>query len=57
MVWTPIGLLAGGVMAAGFVLGLARRERAPSLKVWSILRPRRYDAAVSRNLIAAVRED
>jgi len=57
MVWTPIGLLAGGVMAAGFVLGLARRERAPSLKVWSILRPRRYDAAVSSNLIAAVRED
>jgi predicted dehydrogenase/nucleoside-diphosphate-sugar epimerase len=57
MVWTPIGLLAGGVMAAGFVLGLARRERAPSLKVWSILRPRRYDAALSSNLIAAVRED
>ncbi|HEV2669531.1 MAG TPA: Gfo/Idh/MocA family oxidoreductase [Gemmatimonadales bacterium] len=57
MVWTPIGLLAGGVMAAGFVLGLARHERARRLKVWSILRPRRYDVAVSSSLLAAVREE
>ena len=55
MVWTPIGLLAGGVMAASFVLGLGRRERARGLKVWSILRPRRYDPAVSSDLLAAVR--
>ncbi|HWC74523.1 MAG TPA: NAD(P)-dependent oxidoreductase, partial [Gemmatimonadales bacterium] len=56
MVWTPIGLLAGGVTAATLVLGLARRERARRLKVWSILRPRRYETTVARSLLAAMRE-
>ena len=58
MLWTPISLLAGGVMAARFVLALARRERggAPPLAVWSILRPRRYDSAVSGTILTAACE-
>ena len=56
MVWTPISLLAGGVMAARFVMGLLRRERAQPMAVWSILRPRRYDDAASSAAFAAARE-
>jgi nucleoside-diphosphate-sugar epimerase len=56
MVWTPISLLAGAVMAARFAVALARRERAHPLAVWSILRPRRYDPAVSTTVLAAAGE-
>jgi len=57
MLWTPISLLAGGVLAARFVLALARRDRGVQpLAVWSILRPRRYDAAVSRTVLTAACE-
>jgi predicted dehydrogenase/nucleoside-diphosphate-sugar epimerase len=57
VVWVPISLLAGAVMAARFGAALARRERARPLAVWSILRPRRYDPAVATALLAAATAD
>jgi predicted dehydrogenase/nucleoside-diphosphate-sugar epimerase len=58
MLWTPISLLAGSVMAARVLLALARRERGgvQALAVWSILRPRRYDSAVSSTVLTAACE-
>jgi len=56
VVWVPISLLACAVIAARFVAALARRERARPLAVWSILRPRRYDASVAGTVLAAMRE-
>jgi predicted dehydrogenase/nucleoside-diphosphate-sugar epimerase len=56
VVWVPIRLLAGAVMAARFVAALARGERARPLAVWSILRPRRYDTSVAGTVLAAMRE-
>jgi nucleoside-diphosphate-sugar epimerase len=53
MLWTPISLLAGALMTARFVFALARRERAEPMAVWSILRPRRYDSAVSNTVFGA----
>jgi len=57
VLWVPIGLLAGAVMAARGVAALARRERARPLAVWSILRPRRYDPAVAATVLAAAAGD
>ena len=57
MVWVPISLLAGGVMAASFVIALVKRERGGGrLAVWSILRSRHYNTALASTLLAAVRE-
>jgi predicted dehydrogenase/nucleoside-diphosphate-sugar epimerase len=53
MLWVPISLLAAAVSTMRFVVGLGRRERARPLAVWSILRPRRYDAAVATAVLAA----
>jgi len=57
MFWVPISLLAGAVMALQFVMGLVRRERPRPLAVWSILRSRRYDPAVTTAVLAAARQD
>jgi predicted dehydrogenase/nucleoside-diphosphate-sugar epimerase len=56
MMWTPISLLAGAMMAARFVMALVRRERGRPLAAWSILRPRRYDSTVSATVLTAARE-
>ena len=56
MVWTPISLLSGAAMAARFLAARARGERSQPLAVWSILRPRRYDAGAASRIIAAARE-
>ncbi len=50
VVWAPISVLAGAATAARFVMGLA------PLAVWSILRPRRYDAAMASRVLAAMHE-
>ena len=50
VVWAPISVLAGAATAARFVMGLA------PLAVWSILRPRRYDAAMASSVLAAMHE-
>ncbi|HEV8400332.1 MAG TPA: Gfo/Idh/MocA family oxidoreductase [Gemmatimonadales bacterium] len=56
MVWVPISVLAGAVMTLRFVMGLMRRGARP-MAVWSILRSRRYDPAVSSTVLAAARLD
>jgi nucleoside-diphosphate-sugar epimerase/predicted dehydrogenase len=56
VVWVPITLLAGAVMAARFMAGIGRRDKTPKLAVWSILRSRRYDSAVSSTVLAAASE-
>jgi len=53
MLWVPISALATAFGAIRFLLGLGRRERTPALAVWSILRPRRFDAGVATALFAA----
>jgi len=57
MVWVPISLLAGAVTALTFVMSLGRRGGKPRMAFWSILRPRRYDTAVTTALLSAVRQD
>jgi len=53
MLWVPISLLAAAFGAVRFVMGLGRRERTRPLAVWSVLRPRRFDATVTTALLAA----
>jgi hypothetical protein len=57
MMWVPISLLAGALVAARLVGTLARRPRGRPLAAWSILRPRRYDTAVAARVLAAASED
>ncbi len=57
VMWVPITLLAGALMAARLITSLARRERGRPLDVWSILRPRHYDPAVATAVLAAAHED
>jgi nucleoside-diphosphate-sugar epimerase len=55
-IWVPISVLAAGVSAAQTALALLQRRRPGRLAAWSVLRPRRYDDAVtSRVLMAAGR--
>ena len=53
ILWVPISLLAAAFGAVRFVVGLGRRERTRPLAVWSVLRPRRFDATVTTALLAA----
>ena len=53
VLWVPITVLASAVSVLRVVAALARGERARPLAVWSILRPRRYDAAVASAVLAA----
>jgi len=57
MVWVPISFLAGAVTALSFVMSLVRRGGGPRTAFWSILRPRRYDTAVTTAVLTAVRQD
>jgi len=57
MVWVPISFLAGAVTALSFVMSLVRRGGGPRTAFWSILRPSRYDAAVTTAVLTAVRQD
>ena len=57
MLWVPISLLAGALVMARAIVGLARRERGRPLAAWAILRPRRYDAALAAKVLAAAAED
>lgn len=56
LLWTPISLLAGAAITARAAIGLARRERAQPMAIWSILRPRRYDTTVSAAILATAGE-
>jgi len=57
VLWVPISLLAGALVMARAIVGLARRERGRPLAAWAILRPRRYDAALAAKVLAAAAED
>ena len=55
--WVPIRLLAGAVQMVSRVLALARRNAGPTVAVWSVLQPRRYDATVGGRVLAAAHAD
>ena len=55
-VWVPIRLLAGGVSSLSRALALARRSSSPRMSVWGVLRPRRFDAALSARVLAAAQQ-
>jgi predicted dehydrogenase/nucleoside-diphosphate-sugar epimerase len=55
ILWVPISFVALGLMTARTVLSLARGRRPERLAAWSILRPRRYDARLAAELLAATR--
>jgi hypothetical protein len=55
ILWLPISVLSSGVMAARTVLSLGRGRLPEKLAVWSILRPRRYDARVAAAVLEAAR--
>jgi nucleoside-diphosphate-sugar epimerase len=57
MLWVPISALALGLTAAHAGLALLRGRRPTRFAVWSILRPRRYDARLTSELLAAARRD
>jgi len=57
VVWVPIGLLAATAKTLMRVIALLRRDRGRPPDVWSVLRPRRYDPAVSARVFAALAED
>jgi predicted dehydrogenase/nucleoside-diphosphate-sugar epimerase len=57
ILWLPISVLSSGVMAARTVLSLGRGRLPEKLAVWSILRPRRYDARVAAAVLEAARPD
>jgi predicted dehydrogenase/nucleoside-diphosphate-sugar epimerase len=55
MLWVPISLLAFGVSTLRLLAALAHGRLPDRLAVWSILRPRRHDVSVSRELLEAAR--
>jgi predicted dehydrogenase/nucleoside-diphosphate-sugar epimerase len=57
VIWAPITLVAGAVVAIRRVVALTRREPGRPLSAWSVLRPRRYDPAVSAVVLAAACAD
>ena len=57
MVWMPIGLFAGLFSAARIAFAAATRRRPAPLRVWSVFRPRRYDATLSSHMLAQSAHD
>ncbi|MBI4420479.1 MAG: Gfo/Idh/MocA family oxidoreductase [Gemmatimonadetes bacterium] len=57
MVWVPISVVAAGFALARALLSLLMRQSIPRLKVWSVLRPQRYDASASRAVLEAAMRD
>jgi predicted dehydrogenase/nucleoside-diphosphate-sugar epimerase len=56
IVYVPISAVAIGLMAARKLFAMLRGERAEPLAAWSILRPRRYDARLTTELLGAARD-
>jgi nucleoside-diphosphate-sugar epimerase len=57
VIWVPISFLAAGVTMARTALSLAKGKWPESMKAWSILRPRRYDARLAAALMEASQRD
>ena len=55
MLWVPISFLAAALFAVQMLKKTSRGPRARAISGWSVLRPRRYDSAVSATLLGAVR--
>ena len=55
MLWVPISFLAGALFAVQLLKKVSSRSRSRSISGWSVLRPRRYDPAVSATLLTEVR--
>jgi predicted dehydrogenase/nucleoside-diphosphate-sugar epimerase len=55
--WVPISVLAIGVSAARTLLALLHGRLPTRLDVWSVLRPRRYDARLASALLNASRHE
>jgi predicted dehydrogenase/nucleoside-diphosphate-sugar epimerase len=55
LIWVPVPLLASGLTLARVALGLARLQRPQRLRVWAVLRHRRYDPALSARALHEVR--
>jgi len=55
VVWVPISAIAFGITAARTAMSLAHRRLPTRLAAWSVLRPRRYDARVAAEVLAACR--
>lgn len=55
-VWVPISMLAAAMSVARRAISLMRGQRADRLAVWQVLRPRRFDVAVSARLIDQTRK-
>lgn len=57
IVWVPIPLLSAAASAVIGGLALLRRDRAPRAAIWPVLRPRRYDPAVSAQVFTRLERD
>ena len=55
MAWVPISLISTGLVAAQSAMSLLQGRMPARLAAWSILRPRRYDARVTAQLLEATR--
>jgi predicted dehydrogenase/nucleoside-diphosphate-sugar epimerase len=51
MVWVPISMMAGVVVTAKTLLALLRGERPTRLAAWAVLKPRRFDPALSQQVL------
>jgi len=51
MIWVPISAIAAGLSTARTLLALARGRWPERMAAWSILRPRRFDARLSAELL------
>jgi len=57
VVWLPISVVTLGIIAARAVVSAVRGGPFVRLAVWSILRPRRYDARLTGEVLEATRRD
>jgi len=57
VVWVPISVVSIGIMSVRTLLSVARGKFPEPLAVWSILRPRRYDARLTSAVLEAASTD
>ena len=57
VVWVPISVVSIGITTARTLLSVARGRLPERLAVWSILRPRRFDARLATILLDAASRD
>jgi len=55
VVWVPISLISAGLVVAQTAMALLHGRMPGRLAVWSILRPRRYDARLTTSVLEAAR--